>query len=288
MQIGQNFIGSPGDPCYIIAEIGINHNGSLSTAKRLIDIAGDAQCQAVKFQKRTPELSTPDSIKNTPRETPWGTLTYLEYKKKIEFGWDEYQELLEYSKTRGLDFFASSWDIPSLHFMEELNVPAHKLASASITDTDLLKAHAASQKPIILSTGMSTMEEIRTAVNNFDKERLVVLHSTSSYPLDHAEANLNMIQTLREEFNLPIGYSGHEIGLQISLAAVALGAKVLERHVTLNRSMWGSDHSASLEPQGLAKLVRDVRIVEKAMGDGVKKVYESELPNREKLRTKSY
>ena len=283
MRIGKQAIGS-GSPCYVIAEIGINHNGSLATAKRLIDVARDARCQAVKFQKRTPELSTPASMKDVLRETPWGQMTYLEYKNRIEFGSDEYEELRQYANDRDLDFFASSWDIPSFEFMERLSPPAHKIASACLTDDELLKAHAESGRPVILSTGMSSISEIDHAVNILGTKNLVILHSTSTYPLDHHEANLMMIQTLKERYKVPVGYSGHETGLQISLAALALGAVVIERHLTLSRSMWGSDHSASLEPNGMTKLVRDIRVIESALGDGVKRVYDSELPGLERLR----
>ena len=283
MHIGLTRIG-PSEPTYIIAEIGINHNGSVATAKRLIDVASDSRCQAVKFQKRSPELSTPEHMKKTLRDTPWGQITYLEYKKRIEFDIDEYSTLKSYAGEKGLDFFASAWDEPSLIFMEELGVSAHKIASACLTDESLLKAHRATGKALLLSTGMSSMQEIERSVSLLDPDNLVLLHSTSSYPLDHEEANLRVIHTLQERFGLPVGYSGHETGLQISLAAVAMGAKVLERHITLNRSMWGSDHSASLEPTGLAKLVRDVRVIESALGDGIKKVYPSELENMKRLR----
>lgn len=283
MQIGVNKIG-PSEPTYVIAEIGINHNGSVATAKRLIDVASDARCQAVKFQKRSPELSTPEHMKNLWRDTPWGQITYLEYKKRMEFDFDDYSVLKSYAGERGLDFFASAWDEHSLKFMEDLGAPAHKIASACLTDEGLLKAHRATGKPLLLSTGMSTMREIENAVSVLDPDNLVLLHSTSSYPLDHEEANLRVIHTLQDRFGLTVGYSGHETGLQVSLASIALGAKVLERHITLNRSMWGSDHSASLEPNGLTKLVRDVRVIESALGDGIKKVYSSELENMKRLR----
>ncbi len=274
----------PGNPCYVIAEIGINHNGDLDIAKKLIDVAADAGCQAVKFQKRTPDISTPENQKNVERETPWGTMTYLEYKKRIEFEDDEYSQIARYSAEKGLDWFASPWDIPSVDFLERHGVVAHKIASASVTDIPLLEALKATGKPLILSTGMSTMDEIDAAVETVGTENLVLMHATSTYPLDPAEANLRMIHTLRERFGVPVGYSGHETGLQVSLAAVGLGADALERHITLDRAMWGTDHGASLEPTGLTRLVRDVRVIEDALGDGVKKVYPSEEGPRAKLR----
>ena len=274
----------PGNPCYVIAEIGINHNGDLDIAKKLIDVAADAGCQAVKFQKRTPDISTPESQKNVERETPWGTMTYLEYKKRIEFEDDEYSEIARHSADKGLDWFASPWDIPSVDFLERHGVVAHKIASASVTDIPLLEALKATGKPLILSTGMSTMEEIDAAVETVGTDNLVLMHATSTYPLDPAEANLRMIHTLRDRFGVPVGYSGHETGLQVSLAAVGLGADALERHITLDRAMWGTDHGASLEPTGLSRLVRDVRVIEEALGDGVKKVYPSEEGPRAKLR----
>lgn len=281
--IGNHAVG-PGHPSYVIAEIGINHNGELDNAKALIDVAANAGCQAVKFQKRTPDISTPEAQKSVQRETPWGTMTYLEYKHRIEFGDDEYTEIARYSKEKGLDWFASPWDIPSVEFLEQHGVITHKVASASVTDIPLLEALRETGKPLILSTGMSTMEEIETAVETVGTDNLVLMHATSTYPLDPAEANLRMIQTLRERFGVPVGYSGHETGLQVSLAAVGLGAHALERHITLDRAMWGTDHGASLEPTGLTRLVRDVRVIESALGDGIKRVYESEQGPRQKLR----
>jgi len=283
VSVGSHQIG-PGHPCYVIAEIGINHNGDVAIAKKLIDVAYEAGCQAVKFQKRTPEISTPDSQKDIPRETPWGTMTYLDYKRRIEFGDDEYNDIARYCQTLGIDWFASPWDVPSVEFLENHNVIAHKVASASVTDIELLEALQATGKPIILSTGMSTMDEVDRAVAILGTDNLVLMHATSTYPLDPLEANLRVMDTLRERFGVPVGYSGHETGLQISLAAVGMGANALERHITLDRAMWGTDHSASLEPGGLARLVRDVRVIEQALGDGVKRVWDSEEGPREKLR----
>jgi N-acetylneuraminate synthase len=282
--IGSHQIGE-GHPAYVIGEIGLNHNGSVEIAKQLIDVAADAGAQAVKFQKRTPEISTPEHMKNTPRETPWGEMTYLEYRYRVEFDREQYVEIGDYATLRGLDWFASPWDVPAVEFLEDLNVVAHKVASASVTDLELLAALAATGKPIILSTGMSTLEQIDAAVEVLGTDNLVMLHATSTYPLPPEEANLRMIDTLAERYSgVPIGYSGHERGLQISLAAVALGAVAVERHITLDRAMWGSDHAASLEPTGFEHLVRDIRIIEQAMGDGVKRVFPGELAPMAKLR----
>jgi len=282
--IGSHHVGE-GLPAYVIGEIGLNHNGSVELAKKLIDVAADAGAQAVKFQKRTPAISTPEHMKNVLRETPWGEMTYLEYRYRVEFDRDQYIEIGDYATLRGLDWFASPWDVPAVEFLEELNVVAHKVASASVTDLELLAALAATGKPVILSTGMSTMEQIDTAVEVLGTENLIILHATSTYPLPPEEANIRMIPTLRAAYpGIPIGYSGHERGLQISLAAIALGATAVERHITLDRAMWGSDHAASLEPTGFEHLVRDIRVIEQAMGDGVKQVFPGELAPMAKLR----
>lgn len=274
----------PGHPTYIIAEIGINHNGDLNVAKRLIDAAVLAGCDAVKFQKRTPELCVPPEQRNILRETPWGLITYIKYRHKVEFGYDEYRAIDEYCRERGIAWFASCWDQPSVDFIEQFDPVCYKIASASLTDDELLQHINSKGRPMILSTGMSTMEEIRHAVSLLDPDRLLIAHSTSSYPCKPEELNLRMIQTLQREFDCPIGYSGHEVGLQTTLAAVVLGACFVERHITLDRAMWGSDQAASVEPHGFARLVRDIRVIEAAMGDGVKRVYESEFPSRSKLR----
>ena len=284
VSIASNPIGT-NHPVYVIAEIGLNHNGDVGIAKQLIDVAAAAGAQAVKFQKRTPSISTPEHMRAVPRDTPWGTMTYLEYRHRVEFSRDEYIQVGDYANLQGLDWFASPWDLPSLEFLEDLNVVAHKVASASVTDLELLRAMAATGKPVILSTGMSTIDQIDAAVDVFDADQLVILHATSTYPLSPEEANLRMITTLAGRYSgIPIGYSGHERGLQISLAAVALGATVVERHITLDRTMWGSDQAASLEPTGLEHLIRDIRIIEDALGDGVKRIYPSEVPSMEKLR----
>ena len=284
ISIGSNLVGT-GHPVYVIAEIGLNHNGSVELAKQMIDVAADAGAQAVKFQKRTPDISTPEHMKGVMRETPWGTMTYLDYRYRVEFDREQYIEVGDHATLRGLDWFASPWDEPAVAFLEDLNVVAHKVASASVTDIGMLRALAATGKPVILSTGMSTMEQIDAAVHELAGVPLIVLHATSSYPMPSEEANLRMIPTLAARFpGLPIGYSGHERELQISLAAVALGATVVERHLTLDRGMWGSDHSASLEPADFAQLVRDIRVLEEALGDGVKRVFPGELAPLAKLR----
>lgn len=284
VRIGGTALGD-GQPAYVIAEIGLNHNGDLEIAKKLIDVAADAGVQAVKFQKRTPEISTPAHMRDVLRETPWGEMTYLEYRYRVEFDREQYIEVGDHATLRGLDWFASPWDVPSVEFLEDLHVVAHKVASASVTDLDLLHALAATGKPIILSTGMSTMDQIERAVEVLGTEGLVLLHATSTYPMPAEEANLRMIATLRDRFpGVPVGYSGHEPGLQISLAAAALGAAAIERHITLDRTMWGSDHAASLEPTGLQHLVRDIRLIEQALGDGVKRIMPGEVAPMQKLR----
>ncbi len=282
--IGNSIIGE-GRPAYLIGEIGLNHNGDVEIAKRLIDVAADAGVQAVKFQKRTPELATLEHMREVRRETPWGEMSYLEYRYRVEFDREQYIEIADHAVLRGLDWFASPWDVPSVAFLEDLNVVAHKVASASLTDIEMLEALAATGKPIILSTGMSTLEQIDLAVDTLGTENLILMHATSTYPMPPEEANLRMIATLRERYaGVPVGYSGHEPGLQISLAAAALGAVAIERHITLDRTMWGSDQAASLEPTGLRHLVRDVRIIETALGDGVKRVFPGELAPLAKLR----
>ncbi|KJL29847.1 N-acetylneuraminate synthase family protein [Microbacterium oxydans] len=284
VSIGSHVIGG-GHPAYVIAEIGLNHNGDVEIAKRLIDVAARAGADAVKFQKRTPEISTPEHMRDVPRETPWGTMSYLDYRRRVEFGRDEYVEIGDHATLLGLDWFASPWDVPSVDFLEELHVVAHKVASASLTDTELLQALRATGKPVILSTGMSTIAQIDRALDTLGTDRVVLMHATSTYPLDPEEANLRAIATLRDRYpGIPVGYSGHERGLQISLAAVAIGAVAVERHITLDRTMWGSDHAASLEPGGLEHLVRDIRVIESALGDGVKRVFDSERAPMAKLR----
>jgi N-acetylneuraminate synthase len=281
--IHNQFIGA-GCPVFIIAEIGINHNGDLEIAKRLIDVAKAAGCNAVKFQKRSPEKAVPPGYKDVIRETPWGLITYLEYRHKVELGFDEYQEIDKYCKDRDFIWFASCWDEESVDFMEEFDPPCYKAPSAVLTDHYLLKHMKQTRKPLIISTGMSTFDEIRRAVDILGNDNLLIAHSTSAYPCKAEELNLRMIQTLAKEFDCPIGYSGHEVGLQTTYAAVVLGATFIERHITLDRALWGSDQAASVEPPGVMRLVRDIRVIEKALGDGVKRVYESEAPALRKLR----
>ncbi len=283
IKIGNRLVGE-GHPTYIIAEIGINHNGSVKTAKDLIKSASDAGVDAVKFQKRTPEICVPDHQKSQMRDTPWGYISYLDYRYKVEFDQDDYKEIDEYCQSLGIDWLASSWDIPSLSFIDSFDPPAHKVPSALLTDHKLLRAMKDKGKPVILSTGMSTMEEIQEAVDILGTDKLVICHTTSSYPCPPEELNLKMIQTLQANFDCPIGYSGHEVGLVTSALAVAMGACLLERHVTLDRAMWGSDQAASVEPQGVRTLVKYIRVTEKALGDGKKKVYESEQSSLSKLR----
>lgn len=283
IEIGGRAVGD-GEPAYVIGEIGINHNGDIDIAKRLIDVAAQAGCDAVKFQKRTPEICVPPEQRDLMRETPWGAMTYMEYRYRVEFGEEEYRAIDEHAKIRGLHWFASPWDEPSVDFLERFEPVAYKVASACLTDDGLLRRVNGTGRPVILSTGMSTLGEIRHAVALLSRERLLIAHSTSSYPAKAEELNLQMIRTLRDVFDVPIGYSGHETGLQTSLAARVLGACFIERHVTLDRAMWGSDHAASLEPQGLERLVRDIRLTDTALGDGVKQVYDSELPVKAKLR----
>jgi len=278
-----------GEPCYIIAEIGINHNGSLEIAKQLIDEAVAAKASAVKFQKRTPEICVPKDQWDIMRDTPWGRITYIDYKRKTEFGIAEYATIDQYCKKQGIDWFVSTWDVEAVDFMERFDTPLYKLASASLTDFPLINRILLTGKPLMLSTGMSTNKEIEDAVNlvrAFDENYpLLVAHSTSAYPCKPEELNLKMIQTLGDKYpGLPIGYSGHETGLATTVAAVSLGATFVERHFTLDRAMWGSDHAASVEPQGFQRLVRDIHDVETATGDGIKKVYESELGPMKRLR----
>ena len=281
--IGDRMVGAD-RPVYVIGEIGINHNGDVEIAKQLVDVAADAGADAVKFQKRTPEICTPAAQRDQIRSTPWGEMTYLDYRFRVEFDRGSYEKIAQHAADRGLQWFASPWDVPSVGFLEDLGVVTHKVASASVTDLDLLRALQQTGKPIILSTGMSTIEQIDRAVETLGTDRLVLLHATSTYPLPPEEANLRMIETLRERYGVPVGYSGHERGLQISVAAVALGAVAVERHITLDRTMWGSDQASSLEPGGLTNLVRDIRILEKAMGDGVKQVFPGELAPLSRLR----
>jgi N-acetylneuraminate synthase len=283
INVGHRKVGD-GYPVYVVAEVGLNHNGSVEIAKKLIDAAKHAGVDAVKFQKRTPELCVPVDQRSQMRETPWGYITYLDYRYKVEFGKEEYAEIDRYCKEVGIDWFASPWDEPSVEFLEQFEPVCHKIPSAALTDMGLLTRLKSTSRPLILSTGMSTMEQIQKTVSMAGVNNLIVCHTTSTYPCDPAEINLHMIETLRKEFSCPIGYSGHEVGLIPSVVAVGLGACLVERHITLDRAMWGSDQAASVEPGGFERLVHYIRVTEQAMGDGVKHVYDSEIPVMKKLR----
>jgi N-acetylneuraminate synthase len=282
VKIGKDTIGD-GQPCYVIAEIGINHNGDIALAKRLIDAADAAGCNAVKFQKRTIDVVYTKEELARPRESPFGE-TNGDLKRGLEFGADAYKQIDAYCKEQDITWFASSWDEASVDFMDQFNPSAYKIASASLTDDNLLKHHRAKGKPIILSTGMSSVEQIDHAVEVLGKKDLILLHTTSTYPAQYDELNLKAIPFLRQRYGVLVGYSGHETGLPSSAAAVALGACVVERHITMDRAMWGSDHAASLEPNGITRLVRDIRLIETAFGDGIKRVFPRERPIIEKLR----
>jgi N-acetylneuraminate synthase len=284
VKIGNRLIGDNNE-VFVIAEIGINHNGDIELAKKLIDVAVEAGCDAVKFQKRNPDKCVPEHQKKIMKETPWGMMTYLDYKKKIEFEKKEYDVIDAYCKSKKILWFVSVWDEDSVDFMQQnYDTPCFKIPSALITDKKLLARVKKTGKPVILSTGMSTLEEVKDAIKILGEENTVIMQCNSTYPSKLEELNLRVIETLRNEFFCPIGYSGHETGIFPTEAAAVLGAKAIERHITLDRSMWGTDQSASLEPQGLTKMVRDIRVVNSILGDGVKKVYESELPIRKKLR----
>jgi N-acetylneuraminate synthase len=283
VKIGSRMIGD-GHPTYVTAEIGINHNGDLEIAKKMIFEAHRTGVDSVKFQKRTPEICVPRDQWEIMRETPWGYISYIEYRRKMEFGQAEYTEINRYCKELGIDWFASVWDEPSVDFMEQFDPIAYKIPSAALTDAGLLKKLRATGRPLILSTGMSTHDQIREAVALVGTDRLVITHATSTYPCDPNELNLRVILQLRDEFACPVGYSGHEVGLIPSVVAVAMGACVVERHITLDRAMWGSDQAASVEPQGFERLVKYIRVTEASLGDGVKQVYESEISSLKKLR----
>jgi N-acetylneuraminate synthase len=271
---------------YIIAEIGINHNGDINIAKKLIDIASLSGCDAVKFQKRNPDVCVPEHQKNIMRETPWGTMTYLEYKYKVEFGKEEYDEIDHYCKERNIKWSASPWDMDSLNFLNQYDLPFIKLPSAMLTNDELIDACAKSNKKVILSTGMSTEDEVNKAVNIIKQSTsdFALLHCNSTYPAPLNELNLSTIKTLKEKYDCEVGYSGHEFRIGTTVAAVYLGATIIERHITLDRTMWGTDHLSSVEPQGLIKLVKGIRELEEAYGDGIIQVTESEKIIRNKLR----
>src|SRR6202166_3999601 len=282
VRIGNRLIGDD-QPCFIIAEIGINHNGDIDLAKRLISVALAAGCDAIKLQKRTVDVVyTPDELAK-PRENPFGP-TNGDLKYGLEFGQEEYEEINVFCKSVKMLWFASPWDEASVDFLEHFQVPVYKIASAALTDDRLLRHIRATEKPIILSTGMSTYAQIDHAVQVLGKEDLVLLHTTSTYPATYDELNLRAIPTIAERYSVHVGYSGHETGIPTSVCAAALGACCVERHITMDRAMWGSDHAASLEPNGISRLVRDIRLVWASMGDGVKRVFDSEKPIIQKLR----
>jgi sialic acid synthase SpsE len=286
IKIGSKFVGD-GCPCYIVAEIGINHNGQFQLAKRLIETAAKCGADAVKFQKRDIDSLLTKELANKPYliENSFGE-TYGEHRKKLELSEDEWRKLFDCSKKLGIDFYASAWDVKSADFLDELGVPVFKIASADVTNLPLIEHICQKNKPVIMSTGMSTLEEIDEAMEVVRKNRaeVILLHCISAYPFDDYLSNLNVMSTLRKRYNVPVGYSGHEkSGHVVTLGAVALGACMVERHFTLDHLMPGPDHAASLEPLGLAGLVDDIRKLESAIGTGEKKILEIELPVRAKL-----
>jgi N-acetylneuraminate synthase len=284
VRVGERYIGDD-EPVFVIAEIGINHNGSLELARKLIDGAMFAGCDAVKFQKRTPELCVPPDQWQLKRDTPWGQLSYIDYRRRMEFDAAEFAQIDRHCRQTGIMWFASCWDEEAVDFIRQFDPPLFKAASASLTDHRLLQKMRSTGKPLMVSTGMSGMAEIRTAIEQLGTEALLMAHATSAYPCQLDELNLRMLHTLQDEFaGVPIGYSGHEVGLAPTWAAVALGACFIERHLTLDRSMWGSDQAASVEVLGMHNLVRNIRDIEQSMGDGVKQVYPSEMAALKKLR----
>ena len=271
---------------FIIAEIGINHNGDVEIAKKLIQMAKSAGCDAVKFQKRTVEKAYSKEILDMPRDSPWGSTTRDE-KIHLEFGKPEYDQISKFCSLNKIEWFASSWDVDSQKFLRQYNLKHNKVASAMITNNELLNCIAEEKKSTFISTGMSTISEIESAVNIFKKYDcpFELMHTNSSYPMKYEEANLNCLKTLKEKFDCNVGYSGHEVGASlVCVPAVLLGATSIERHITLDRTMYGSDHAASLESRGLNILVRDIRMLDQILGDGVKRVWPSELVKKKRLR----
>jgi N-acetylneuraminate synthase len=282
IRIGNRLVGDD-QPCFIVAEIGINHNGDVDQAKRLISVALAAGCDAIKFQKRTVDVVYTQEELAKPRENPFGP-TNGDLKRGLEFEREEYEEINAFCKSVKMLWFASPWDEASVDFLEGFRIPVYKIASASLTDDRLLRHIRAAGQPVILSTGMSTYAEIDHAVEVLGKEDLILMHTTSTYPATYDELNLRAIPAMAERYRVPVGYSGHETGIPTSVCAAALGACCVERHITTDRAMWGSDHAASLEPNGIHRLVRDIRLWEQAKGDGIKRVYEREVPVIKKLR----
>ncbi len=282
VKIGNKQLGS-GQPCYVIAEIGINHNGDIDLAKRLISVAVAAGCDAVKFQKRTVEIVYSEKELAQPRPNPFGE-TNGDLKRGLEFDTEDYAEISSFCKQVKIDWFVSPWDEKSVDFVQKFDPPVYKIASASLTDDNLLRHVRSTGKPIIASTGMSTYDEIDHAVDVLGKQNTILMHTTSTYPAKYEQLNLRAIPTMIERYGIPVGYSGHETGIPTSVAASILGACCVERHITMDRAMWGSDQAASLEPNGISRLVRDIRLCEQSMGDGIKRVYEDEIPVMKKLR----
>ena len=271
---------------YLIGEIGINHNGDIEIAKKLIDASFSTSWDCVKFQKRNPDIAVPDHQKNVMRDTPWGRMTYIDYKYKIEFEKKEFDYIKNYCDQKPIDWTASVWDIDSLNFLLQYDIPFIKIPSAHLTNNDLLIESAKTGIPIIASTGMSTLEEVDTAVNILDKyaKSYAIMHTNSSYPSKIEDLNLSLIPFFIKRYGCPIGYSGHEFGLTPSVIAVSLGAKIIERHITINREMWGTDQSSSVEIQGMDSLYKRIKEINLIMGEPKKIVTEGELPIREKLR----
>jgi N-acetylneuraminate synthase len=282
VKVGNRLIGDD-QPCFVVAEIGINHSGDIDLAKRLISVAVAAGCDAVKFQKRTVEVVYNAEELAKPRENPFGP-TNGDLKYGLEFGLEEYEEINAFCKSVKMMWFASPWDEGSVDFLEQFVTPVYKIASASLTDDNLLRHTRKTGKPVILSTGMSTYDEIDHAVKVLGKDDLILMHATSTYPANYDELNLRAIPVMMERYGVPVGYSGHETGIPTSVCAASLGACCVERHITMDRASWGSDQAASLEPNGISRLVRDIRLWEMARGDGIKRVYERELPIIKKLR----
>lgn len=271
---------------FFIAEAGINHNGSLDLALKLIDLAVNAGCDAVKFQKRTPSICVPEQMKNVMRETPWGNITYLEYKERIEFDYEEYSKIASYAKEKGISWSASAWDVPSLEFLDQFKLPFHKVASALATHIEFLEQVASRQVQTYASVGMCNYEDIDSLVNIFKKFDcpLILMHTVSTYPALDSDLNLRMINTLKERYGLEVGYSGHETSVSPSIVAASLGAVAIERHITLDRAMWGTDHAASLEGSGLNQLVGAIRKVPIVIGTGVKQEIPAEKEIASKMR----
>jgi len=286
LKIGNRFVGDS-EPVYLIAEIGINHNGDLQIAKKLMDAAWATGWDCAKFQKRTPDICVPENQKNVMRQTPWGEMTYLAYKHRIEFQKNEYDYIDKYTKEKPFDWSASAWDLPSLEFLMQYDVPFIKIPSAKITDKELVEQAARAGKPLFISSGMSTMEEVDNAVNIVEKylsKNYVLFHCNSAYPAKLDELNIQMISTLKERYNALVGYSGHEYEIMSTTLAPCYGACVIERHVTLDHDMWGTDHAASIEIRGMDFLAKRIHSVKTIIGDGIKTISASEEKVREKLR----